>query len=211
VNDSIVEDNVWENNLSGKSSLGGDENSGGVGDNGEIVVVIGWDGETSRWESSREESDMAGNCVVAEEFRDLELVESSQVCCCNCNVGWDEDGDWVGGGKSGLSLGGGVCIQTGEGRKVSGHLGECSGECRECWVEDRVDNEDFSVGDLSSCVDWVSVDGDSWVVWGGVVVDAEIGSDEGSEGGVEWKNSGEVCSKGVGNVVEEGLVFGWID
>jgi len=92
-------------------------------------------------------------------------------------------------------------------------LVECGGESCECWVEDVVDDEDFSVEGLDCrSVDWVSVDGDDVVEWGGVVVDTEWGSNEGVEGGVEWEQSSDVvCRGGVGDVVVEGLVLEWVD
>jgi len=105
VDDSIVEDDVWKNNLSGLSSSGGDENSGSVGGDGELNSVVGGDVDASVWESSREDCDWLVDCVVEEEIRELELVECSQVRVVegHCNVGWDEDGDWVGCGELGLS------------------------------------------------------------------------------------------------------------
>jgi len=176
VDDSVVEDDVWKNNLSGVSSSGSDENSGSVCSDVDLVVVISVDAQGSSWESSREDGKWAADSVVEEEFRELELVECGNVCnvVCQCRVDWDEDGDWVGGREGGLSLHANVvCIVVVEGGKVCGHLGESGGESCECWVEDLVDNENLSVGDVGACVDWVSVNSDDAVVWGGVVVDTE--------------------------------------
>jgi len=190
VDDSVAEDDVRENDLSGFSSEGGDENSSVVGEDGDVLVVVGDDGGVSSWESSREDCDWQVDCVVEEQLRELERVEAGQVgeIWSNCGVDWDEDGDRVGGGEGGLCWHGDALIQAGEVGEGGVHLAECGGQRGECWIEDRVDDVCLSVGALGcGSVDWVSVDGDDWVEWGGVVVDTERSSVKGGEEGIRWE------------------------
>jgi uncharacterized protein YceK len=202
MNDSTIENNVWKKNLSGCSSLGSNENSGCVADDGEASSVISWNAETG-WESCREESDRKVDSMVEDELRDLDLVVSGQVHSIKSRVDWSKDGDWV-SVKNVLSANGEVGVDVGESGKVGRHCIESNGESSKRWIENGIDDENFSIGCSGSCVDWISVDSEDGVVRRDIVVNTEWKwTKKRSEAGVKWERS---CDDSLRNMVEESSV-----
>jgi len=196
VDDTTVKNEVRVDDLSGLSSCRSDPDAGGVGQDGEVLVVEGSDADVgSNWESGREQCSVEVDCVVEDELRVLERVESGQVCSVKseCRVDWSEDGDWICSREDTLSLGGEVVgVDSAECGEVGGQLSECRGQNSERWIKHCVDNVSVTVGcNCNGGVEWVSVDGDDCVVWSSnssIVVDTECGREKGGEGEISWED-----------------------